>query len=73
MSCAAHAAYDTDRVCKQSAKYCCACKAHWVSHCPRRYSVFAALYAYDGNHPSEAGTYLESSVVAATISGAARP
>ncbi len=38
---------------------------------PRRYSVFQALFANDGNHPSEAGTYLEALVVASTISGAA--
>ncbi len=37
---------------------------------PRRYSVFQALFADDGNHPSEAGTYLEALVVASTISGA---
>ena len=35
-----------------------------------RYSVFTALFADDGNHPSEGGTYLESLVVASTISGA---
>ena len=35
-----------------------------------RYSVFTSLYADDGNHPSEAGTYLEALVVASTISGA---
>ncbi|KAK9845899.1 hypothetical protein WJX81_005505 [Elliptochloris bilobata] len=33
------------------------------------YSVFTSLFAYDGNHPSEAGTYLEALVVASTISG----
>ena len=32
--------------------------------------MFTALFADDGNHPSEGGTYLESLVVASTISGA---
>lgn len=33
MSWAKDAAHETDRVCKQSHEYCCACSAHWVSHC----------------------------------------
>ncbi len=36
---------------------------------PAGQSTFAEMYASDGNHPSNAGTYLEGLIIASSITG----